>query len=71
MIEIIKTGKTKFRGHCIDCGCKFTYEHEDVCRNYLRGANEVACPSCSHACRHFGESGTYWFLQHLVPPTGE
>lgn len=58
--KIIHPGVTKYRGHCGDCGCDFTYEREDVNVNFARGGENVSCPSCGHSCQHLGENGTRW-----------
>ena len=49
MIEIIKLGTKKMR-ICSMCGCKFTYEKEDIKQENLdnyKGFREfVQCPQC-------------------------
>ena len=44
MIEIIERG-TKTIGECENCGCKFSYENEDIETVFL-GKNWVVCPQC-------------------------
>ena len=46
-IEIIKQGQTKFTAYCSQCGCKFTYELED-----LNAAECIECPCCGHTILH-------------------
>lgn len=60
MRRIISEGRTTYHGTCHECGARFTYEREDVNHNYVRGGDWVSCPSCGHACRHFGASGSVW-----------
>lgn len=55
--KIIEQGSTTFRATCTECGTRFTYEPEDVRRNYVRGGEETSCPHCGHTCRHFGNGG--------------
>jgi len=59
--KIIQQGSTTFRATCTECGTRFTYEREDIMKNYVLafGAEEVSCPHCGHACRHFG-NGNKW-----------
>jgi len=47
MKEIIEHGYTKFKGECFTCGCKFTYEIDD-----LTGSC-VICPDCGHYVNHY------------------
>jgi hypothetical protein len=52
--KIIHEGATQYRTACGECAAVFTYEREDVHRNYVTGGDDVACPSCGHAVRHRG-----------------
>lgn len=46
MIKIIKPGKC-FTAECVNCGCIFSYEFEDVTLgNQLDPENFVNCPCC-------------------------
>lgn len=48
MIEIIKHG-TKHTAICFECGCKFSYEDEDVLNDtldYKTVRTYVNCPQC-------------------------
>jgi hypothetical protein len=54
MIEVIKEGVQKYRATCAECGAVFTYERDDVRRNFLDCRDEVACPTCGCGCRHLG-----------------
>lgn len=60
MKQIVREGAKRFKGHCGECGCRFTYEREDVHRNYAVGHDQVSCPGCGHSVYHFGESGSRW-----------
>lgn len=42
MIKIIEEGKKEFVGICRRCSCKFSYEVEDICVDY------VTCPDCGY-----------------------
>jgi DNA-directed RNA polymerase subunit RPC12/RpoP len=55
--KIIVQGTNTYRGHCHECGAEFTYEREDVHRNYVRGGEEVSCPCCGGRVSHFGAGG--------------
>lgn len=44
MKTIIKHGNTKFNAYCSICGCEFTYELEDICKDI--STNYVICPEC-------------------------
>ena len=48
MIEIIKRG-TRTITECKQCGCKFSYESEDIQRNYYpkKYGECVICPQCN------------------------
>lgn len=50
MIEIIKRG-TKHITECKQCGCKFSYESEDIQEEcvdgYKRYRKYVQCPQCN------------------------
>ena len=46
MINIIKHGDKIFATDCGNCGCKFTYELDDVI------GNVVYCPECGAITRH-------------------
>lgn len=54
MKTIIQEGTTKYNTRCDECGCRFTYDREDVHENYVRGGDWVSCPSCGTSCRHCG-----------------
>lgn len=45
MIEIIEHG-TKQVTKCKVCGCKFSYEAEDIISNTIRSRSYVTCPQC-------------------------
>lgn len=52
MIKIIEPG-TKTIGKCENCGCKFSYENEDIEKDGLFANNQVVlgktwvvCPQC-------------------------
>ena len=51
MIEIIERG-TKQIERCVNCGCKFSYEQEDIQRKSNNGPhmsiiqNYIVCPQC-------------------------
>jgi hypothetical protein len=59
--KIINPGTDQYRATCTECGCRFTYERDDVHRVY-RPIEHMAvdCPHCWHGCTHFGASGTVW-----------
>lgn len=44
MKTITKHGNTKFNACCATCGCEFTYELEDICKDI--STNYVICPEC-------------------------
>lgn len=53
-IKIIKEGNKKevFEGWCMDCGCEFEYEKEDVADTYYDQREKydchcIKCPYCS------------------------
>ena len=49
MIKIIKKGTTppSRKMHCQNCGCKFSYQREDMAVDQ-RDANFVRCPQCDN-----------------------
>jgi len=55
--RIIREGTKIYRATCSECGAVFTYEREDVRRNYVKGGEWVSCPGCGHDHQHFGVSG--------------
>ena len=52
--KIITAGTDTYRATCAECGCRFTYEREDVHHNYARGGDWVGCPGCHHQVMHVG-----------------
>ncbi len=58
--KIINPGTDVYRATCSECGAVFSYQRDDVQRNYVRGGEWVTCPQCGHAHMHFGASGTVW-----------
>ena len=60
MKRIVHEGSKSYRAHCSECGAVFTYEREDVHRDYVHGGERVSCPCCGTGLRHFGASGTRW-----------
>lgn len=51
MKKVITKPDKSFRAECDRCGCEFTYELDDM---YKQFASEVvSCPSCEHAIYHF------------------
>ena len=59
-IEIVKDGCKKFNMTCPNCGCKFTYEYEDV------KVGVVICPCCKTGLMHKGVGRT----EPYIPPNG-
>lgn len=55
MIKIIEEGQKKFVAVCRRCGCKYSYEVEDIIGDY------VPCPDCGHiyAWKHMDYRETY------------
>ena len=59
MIKVIKHGQTEFTMNCSRCGCEFTYEHEDIQYEALKGlanyatSKYVDCPDCHAKCYIF------------------
>jgi coenzyme F420-reducing hydrogenase gamma subunit len=53
-VKIIQEGVTTYHATCHECGCKFSYNREDVHHNYLRGIDCIGCPSCGASCQHNG-----------------
>ena len=51
MIEIIEHGKEKFEITCSRCGCKFTYQLEDLDKPY-GGSEFINCPDCKERLYH-------------------
>lgn len=49
MIKIIEQGQKTFTRTCDRCGCKFSYELED-----LVGMDSIYCPCCSKCLIHIG-----------------
>lgn len=47
MITIIEHGKTHFEKTCDRCGCKFTYDLEDL--SYV---DTIRCPECDNKLYH-------------------
>lgn len=56
MIEIIEHGKDKFDAVCPRCGCKFTYQLEDL-KTYMI-TEFVDCPDCGKRYNHPQSTGT-------------
>jgi hypothetical protein len=52
--KIITPGTNTFHAMCSDCGAQFSYEREDVHRNYVRGGEWVDCPHCGRPVYHLG-----------------
>lgn len=52
MKEIIEHGYKQYKGECFTCGCKFTYELEDII-----GYN-VICPDCGAEVSHYPDDHT-------------
>ena len=48
MIKIIEHGTRKI-AKCSNCGCKFSYEEEDVIRGPMWKDDSVNCPQCNKA----------------------
>lgn len=46
MIKIIEKGKETFELTCARCGCRFSYEAEDITETLI-GALAVKCPQCA------------------------
>lgn len=51
-IKITRSASTTFNATCKTCGAGFSYEVDDLCRDYLWGGNYVPCPSCGDRHRH-------------------
>lgn len=51
---ILERGQDKYVCTCGECGTRFSYERDDVSRNYVVGGEHVYCPHCSKPCRHYG-----------------
>lgn len=47
MKKILEPGRKTFVTTCKMCGCKFSYEMEDV-----YGLGSVNCPNCANRCIH-------------------
>ena len=56
-IKIIAPGADVYTATCTECGCRFTYERDDVFTNYRTGGECVSCPQCGHNHLHFGVTG--------------
>ncbi len=55
MIRIIKSGKKEFHAICLNCGCEFTYEMEDLSgKDYIGAIDYVKCPECGRTILHLG-----------------
>lgn len=50
MIKIIIRGKETFDAVCARCGCKFTYQLEDLKR--MACSEYVCCPDCGEEYYH-------------------
>lgn len=50
MIEIIELGKEKFEAVCTRCGCRFTYQLEDLKMPVFTEC--VECPECGKVYYH-------------------
>lgn len=48
MRKIVRPGYKEFKTQCTNCGCRFTYEREDI----LKSASQVKCPECEKAVWH-------------------
>ena len=48
MIKIIEHGTRKI-AKCQNCGCKFSYEREDLCMDTIWKKCIVNCPQCNEA----------------------
>ena len=59
MKKIIKTGTKKIT-ECEACGCKFSYDYEDVDGNQHDGF-WVTCPQCSHECPDSATAKTLYY----------
>jgi hypothetical protein len=57
-VKIVEAPPKTYCAHCNKCGATFTYEIDDVHRNYLRGGEGIYCPSCAEWCRHTTQSFT-------------
>jgi len=66
--KIIERGSTTFRASCNECGTRFTYEPEDVHRDYVRGGEWTSCPHCGGAYRHFGNGASGWGKPGWIAP---
>lgn len=51
MIKIIEKGKETFELTCVRCGCKFSYETDDVHGTYT-DEMKVECPQCKYNNKH-------------------
>ena len=59
--KIIKAGADVYRATCGECGCRFTYERDDVRTNYVGVVREVVtCPHCGEQVSHHGYRGDEW-----------
>ena len=61
MIKIIKHGKKMFEATCNKCGCKFSYELEDI---GLVIPGHVRCPECDTSVEHQDQSGKINLWRH-------
>lgn len=51
-VTITRKAPRNYSTDCGRCGCSFSYQLDDVHRNYVRGGEFVHCPSCSNSIRH-------------------
>lgn len=52
MITVLEKGTKpiKFITKCKKCGCKFTYDYEDIHHSYVLEDDYVECPQCTVYC---------------------
>jgi hypothetical protein len=51
-VKVIDSGHTYFTASCAQCGCRFSYERDDIMGRTTFAGGWVACPECSTKHMH-------------------